>query len=380
MRHPNGRSFAIGRIVAVLLLALALATPASAQFGALKKKLKGDTVNKAVDKAVDGAAGGDSAAAPTETGAAASTAGGAGPTAKAVGGPKPATPETGGTLVMTPEVVDRLIAGLKAGKAEREKAKTEDTPYGRYNRAKEAYEKSRLAYEEAQAKCQAAQSTFPTRMAANEKLLNKYQYYAQKAVDAMGNRDTTTQKAYTDSSLAIMDPSCTVKGPEQPRQPDDYYDAESAINERAEQATLKAADFSSRQELGYASDKTIAILTGQASDASPSEKAAVQAKDPELKSLLGIRSAQEERVSKKGKAGATRDTVTPAPAPAPAAPPVPPVSVNQCMAKNVEAHQAEIEALGNRGDAARKAGNNALMMAIADSIRRIQYAGCDGDR
>src|SRR4029077_19465894 len=113
-----------------------------------------------------------------------------------------------------------------------------------------------------------------------------------------------------------------------------------------EQATLKAADFSSRQELGYASDKTIAILEGQASDASPSEKAAVQAKAPELKSLLGLRSAQEERVGKQGKAGATRDTVTPAPAPAPATPAVPSgaVSVNQCMAKNVEAHQAEIEA------------------------------------
>ncbi len=50
------------------------------------------------------------------------------------------------------------------------------------------------------------------------------------------------------------------------------------------------------------------------------------------------------------------------------------------MMKNVEAHQAEIEALGNRGDAARKAGNNALMMAIADSIQRIQYAGCNRDR
>ncbi len=139
MRHPNGRSFAIGRIVAVLVLALAVATPASAQFGGLKKKLKGDAVNKAVDKAVDGSAGGDSAKAPTETGAAASTAGGAGPTAKAVGGQTPATPETtGGTLVMTPETVNRLIAGLKAGKAEREKAKTEDTPYGRYLKAKAA--------------------------------------------------------------------------------------------------------------------------------------------------------------------------------------------------------------------------------------------------
>ncbi len=46
------------------------------------------------------------------------------------------------------------------------------------------------------------------------------------------------------------------------------------------------------------------------------------AKDPELKSMLGIRSAQEEKVSnREGKAA--RDTVTPAPAPAPAAPTVP---------------------------------------------------------
>ena len=157
MRHPNGRSFAIGRIVAVLLLALAVATPASAQFGGLKKKLKGDAVNKAVDKAVDGSAGGDSAKAPTETGAAASTAGGAGPTAKAVGGQTPATPETtGGTLVMTPETVNRLIAGLKAGKAEREAAKKEDTPYGRYLKAQ-------AAYEVAKAKCDAAQQTWPNR-------------------------------------------------------------------------------------------------------------------------------------------------------------------------------------------------------------------------
>ena len=127
MRHPNGRSFAIGRIVAVLVLALAVATPASAQFGGLKKKLKGDAVNKAVDKAVDGSAGGDSAKAPTETGAAASTAGGAGPTAKAVGGQTPATPETtGGTLVMTPETVeptDRRPQGWKGRAGDREEGR-----------------------------------------------------------------------------------------------------------------------------------------------------------------------------------------------------------------------------------------------------------------
>jgi hypothetical protein len=171
-----------------------------------------------------------------------------------------------------------------------------------------------------------------------------------------------------------------VKRPEgPPKQPDDYYDAERAIDERAEQAAMKAADFSSRQELGYASDKTIAILQGQASDASPSEKEAVAAKHGELESLLNLRPAQEERVSKQGQGQASNAPPTPT-APAPTAPAAPTVNVNQCMAKNVEAHQAEIDALGKRGEAAQKAGNTALMMAIADSIRQIQYAGCNRDQ
>jgi hypothetical protein len=353
MRHPNGRSFAIGRIVAVIILALALATPASAQFGGLKKKLKGDAVNKAVDKAVDGNAGAD---------------------ASKAGGPS-APAADGGALVMTPEVVDRLIAGLKAGKAEREKAKTEDTPYGRYLKAKARYEADMAAYEAAQAKCSSAQANFPTHLAADEKLMAKYQRYLDKAIDAGTKRDSLNQQIYTDSAMGMMDPSCTVKRPQQPKQSDDYYESERAANERAEQASLKAADFSSGRELGYASDKTIAILQGQASDASPSEKSAVQAKEAELKSLLGLTPAEPARVSKPAPAAAP-----PPAAPAPAAPAVPigPVKVNECMAKNVEAHQAEIEALGNRGDAARKAGNTALMMAIGDSIQQIQFAGCNG--
>jgi hypothetical protein len=356
MRHPNGRSFAIGRIVAVMLLALAIATPASAQFGALKKKLKGDAAAKAAEKAGD-SAGGD-----------ASTATG-GPAAA------PATPATaaatGGTLVMTPEVVDRLVAGLKAGKAEREAAKKEDTPYGRYIRAV-------AAYEIAKSKCDAAQETLPTRMAGNEKMLTKFQHLSEKLAEAQSRQDTAAARVYADSSMGMVDPSCLVK---QPEQPNDYWDAQRAIDTRAEQASVKAADFSSAQELGYASDRAIAILEGQAADASPSEKSAVSAKDPELKSLLGIREAQEGRISKQGKA-AVADSVRPAPAPAPAAPAVPAgaVAVNECMMKNVEAHQAEIEALGNRGDAAQKAGNTALMMAIADTIQRIQFAGCNGAR
>jgi hypothetical protein len=40
------------------------------------------------------------------------------------------------------------------------------------------------------------------------------------------------------------------------------------------------------------------------------------------------------------------------------------------------AHQAEIEALGNRAQAAEKSGDQAKMMAIADTLQQIQMAGC----
>jgi hypothetical protein len=354
MRHPNGRSFAIGRIVAVLILALAIATPASAQFGAIKKKLKGETASKGIEKAAGETSDGKAApSGPTETGAA------------APGGP------TGGTLVMTPELVDRLIAGLKAGKAEREKAKTEDTPYGRYLKAQ-------AAYEVAKSKCDAAQQTWATRLMANEKLMAKSQRFMEKMSEAQQREDTAAVRAFGDSATGLVDASCLVKSPERPN---DYYEAQRAIDERAEAASVTAADFSSSRDLGYASDRAIAILEGQAPDASASEKSAVSARDPELKSLLGIRSAQEEKVSRQGKA-AVADTARPAPAPAPAAPVVPAgaVALNDCMMKNVQAHEAEIQALGDRGSAAQQAGNNALMMAIADTIRQIQYAGCNGAR
>jgi hypothetical protein len=46
------------------------------------------------------------------------------------------------------------------------------------------------------------------------------------------------------------------------------------------------------------------------------------------------------------------------------------------MMKNIQKHQGELEALGERAEAAQKAGNQAKMMAIADTLQRIQMAGC----
>ena len=123
-----------------------------------------------------------------------------------------------------------------------------------------------------------------------------------------------------------------------------------------------------------ASDRVIAILTGSEvpGGASPSEKSAVSAKDPELKALYGLRDAQAERVAKQAPA----PDPTPAPAPVQAQVPAAAPAVNQCMVKNVQKHEAEIKALGDRGAAAQQAGNTQLMMAISDTIMRIQMAGC----
>jgi hypothetical protein len=267
-------------------------------------------------------------------------------------------------VVVTPEVVDRLLAGDKAAKAEREKAGKEDTPYGRYIRAK-------AAYEVAQPKCGAAQATWIQRAAADEKLVNRYTAAMDKAMAAQQKGDMAGYEAGTYAALAIIDPSCAVKDPQVP---DGYSDAQRAVEERANQAKLRATGFTDR-EFGMTSDRVLAILTG--SDApggvSASEKSAVSTKDPELKSMYGIRDAQAERVAKQAPA----PDPTPAPAPVQAQVPTAASMVNQCMMNNIQTHEEQIKALGDRGAAAQQAGNTQLMMAIGDSIMRIQMAGCN---
>ena len=343
MPSSNRRSITV--VLALIVATLVVTPPASAQFGAIKKKLKGDATAKAAEKAGEKA--------------------GVEPTA-AQGPAAPSDPATAGTVVLTSEVVDRLIAGLKAGTAEREAAKKEDTPYGRYIKAK-------AAYEVAKPKCEAAMQPAIMRIAADEKKNARYTKLTEKMMEAGSRQDTAAQRAYSDSSMAMIDASCTVK---QPQEPKDYYDLQRGIDNRAEQATLKASGFTGK-EFGQVSDRTIAILAQNPppTDVSASEKAAVKAKDPELKSLLGIREAQEQRVAKQAPAPAPAAVADTAPPPT-VTPPTGAVAVNECMVKNVEAHQAEIQALGDRGSAAQQAGNTALMMAIADSIQQIQFKGC----
>jgi hypothetical protein len=315
-----------------MVAALGITSPAAAQFGALKKKLKASAPQ----------------ATPAET---------AERTDHAAG--------NGGTIALTADVLDHLVVGLKAGQAERELAAQEDTPYGRYRRAQ-------AAYEAAVPKCEQQREVFVQRMGTNDKLRAKYSSYVDKMVDAQSRGDTRATAAYNDSAMAMTDPSCVVK---QPQRPDDYYAAERDIDNRAELRTIKASGFT-RSELGQVRERVEGILSGGAMPGDPSEKEAVSARAAELKPLLGIHDAPATRAVN----AAPPPAAAPAPArPAPAAP-AGATAMNACMVQNIQKHEPELRALGTRAEAAQKAGNTAAMLAIADTLRRLQTAGCTGAR
>jgi hypothetical protein len=318
------------QVALAFIVALTAATPASAQFGGLRKKLKP-------------AAGQQQATAEN------ANAG-----------------EQGGVVVLTEDVVSRLITGLKAGEGTRKAAARESTPYGNYKTAE-------AAYAAAKPTCEAAQSTFPQRMAGNQKLLDKYNAVVEKMVAAQSKGDTKQMTIYQDSAMAMQHPSCVVK---QPKQPDGYYEAERAANAKAEAEEIRVSGFTAG-EYAIVRERAEAILRGGTppGDASAMEKQAVAARSAELKPLLGIQDPPPAQATM---------TET-APAPAPAAAPAPEMSayassMSDCMTKNVQSHQAEIQALGKRAQAAQAAGDTQKLMALADTLQRIQMAGCQGGR
>jgi hypothetical protein len=333
MRSPYRQLAAIARLVATTLVALTIATPASAQVGGFTKRVKGKAGQEAVSKAAD------AANAPAE---------GADPAGQ------------GGMIVLDEQVVSQLLAGLRAGQAHREAAAKEDTPYGRYKKAE-------AAYAVAQPKCQAAQQTFPQRMGTNQKMADKYSALTEKMVAAQSKHDYKLMEIYQDSAMAMMDPSCVVKKPEQPN---DYYQAQRDIDSRAEQLEAKASGLTPN-ELAMVKERALAILQGATppGGASPSEKSAVSAKATELKPLLGL---VEQPVAQAAKPAAA---AAPAPDPQMSAATS---NMSACMTKNIQSHQAEIEALGKRAQAAQASNDTPKLMAIADTVQRIQMAGCMG--
>jgi len=344
MRNSYGRTAVLGP-AACALLALSLASPAAAQFGGLKKKAQSAAGQEAAKEA-EKKAGVSSA--PTSAGA---------PAAQPTG-------PAGGSVVLTPEVVDKMLAGLKASDAYKKQAHTGDTPYGRYNKAWEAYQA-------AQAKCQAGQQAFINRMANDEKLANQYSELMNKMTEALGKGDREGAMKYQDQALALQDPSCAVK---EPTRPDDYYDAQRNVDADAEQAGVKASGLSA-SEYAMALERGEGILRNNPPpDASASEQSAVNAKAVDLKPLMGIQDQPAQRATKPAAAPA------PTPAPAPAAATVPPgaAAMNECIAKNAQKHEKELTALGERAQAAQQAGDMTKTMAIADTMQQLQMAGCGG--
>ena len=143
---------------------------------------------------------------------------------------------------------------------------------------------------------------------------------------------------------------------------------------------MSAADAASQQasgldgrEMGSAVDRTIAIIQdAPPPDVSPSEQQAVDKREKELKDLMGLNPPPEARAPK--------------PAPAPAAAPPPPAATAadsgqqaaaECMSKNAKKNEKEVKRLGEAAAAAANAGDVAKAMVYADSINKIQTAGCN---
>jgi hypothetical protein len=327
MQTVQGRLAAMGRAAALIAVTLTLVTPAWAQFGGLKKKLK---------------------AAATEPGA-----------TDAAGAPTPPA-ATGGTVVLTDDVVAQLIEGMNAAAAEREAAKNADTPYGRYNKAS-------AAYMDAKKKCSAAQDNFTSRMVGNPKVAEKYSDMVEKMTAAQAKGDTTGVRIYSDSAMAMMDPSCTVK---EPKRPDSYYEDERKADVEAEQAGIKKSKLSN-SDYAQGMERVHMALRDAPGDLSKSEKDAVAKRSSELKKLLGydVPTARAEKPA--------------APAPAPAAQAAPAMTKEQtdmsaCMAENSKKNEKQIIALGERMQAAQEAGDMNAVMAMADTLARLQSGNCSG--
>jgi hypothetical protein len=278
----------------------------------------------------------------------------------------PAAAATGGTLVLDDEVIERLIKGMRAAKQYRDDAKKANTPYGRHVQAK-------AAYAEAQPKCEAERQTYVTRMTADPKLQKKSEVYMERFLGflaAQQKQDTAAARSWGDS-MAILQggPACAVKDPPQPN---DFHDQQQVVEQGAQEAELKASEFDGR-ESGTAKDRAIAIIQDQPPpDVSPSEQQAVDKREKELKDLMGLNPPPETRTPKPAPAAAA------APA-APAAPAVDPAqqAASECIANNAKKNEKEIERLGNLAAAAANANDVAKAMAYADSINRIQSAGCN---
>jgi hypothetical protein len=246
----------------------------------------------------------------------------------------------------------------------REDAAKASTPYGRHMQAK-------AAYAEAQPECEEGRATYATRLTADPKLQKKSEVYMERFLAAQEKQDTAATRIWGDSIAVLQGgPACAVKDPVQPN---DFYDQQQAVETGAAAAELEASDFDGR-ESGQAKDRAIAIIQdAPPPDVSPSEQQAVDKREKELKDLMGLNPPPQARTPKPAPAAAA---APPPPAPTPTVDPAQQAAA-ECMSKNAKKNEKEIERLGEAAAAAANAGDVAKAMVYADSINRIQNAGCN---
>jgi hypothetical protein len=321
--------------ILIAVVATAGASPAAGQLGGLRKKIK---------SAAGAAPAREEPAPPGQPGA---------------GG------DAGGTIVLDDDVLERYLVYFRTVEAEREAAKKENTPYGKYLKA----EAAAVAAEE---KCRAAQNTWAQRLTRDEKLAQRSNAISEKMSAALDKQDMKLYQAYGDSLLALMDPSCLVK--QRPTRPDDWNEMQRQVDERAEKKGTEASELEGR-ERGQIAERVIAILKdAPGPDISKSEISAVKKREAELKRALGLEEVPAEQPSKAGGPAAAVDTAPPVPQPT-----AQQRALGECTSKNAEKNDKEVKRLGELAAAAGEAGNTALAIAYSDSIRQIMQQGCPGN-
>ena len=140
-------------------------------------------------------------------------------------------------------------------------------------------------------------------------MLDKYHALTEKMVAAQGKGDMKLAAVYQDSAMAMKDPSCIVKQPEQPK---DYSKAQRASDGGAEEKEVEASGFP-RGELALVKERAVAILSARTSGrcVGLGESGGLR-QVAELKPLLGINDPAAEQAAKPAPAAGSHSRHRPA--------------------------------------------------------------------
>ena len=316
MSTPTRRLVCIVRVLAVVCLALTLATPAAAQFGGLKKKAQQAAGAEAAKTVGDTTAAQHGAApAPARRGR------------RGDGGRGARRPDR--------RPVHRRAQGRKGRARDGEKG----------GHALRRYNRDAAAYEAAKDKCAEAQANFPNRAAADPKFADRYSATADKMVKAQeaGNQELA-------AAVGRLGP-----GNDGPELPDQTAEAARRLLRRPARH---------RQPRGGAGDQDLEDESERVRHGPGADLDDPAGPDP-ARRRVGQREVGGEQPVRRAQAADGPAGAAPGPcrqagprAGAAARPPAAPAPTGMsddqtklanCMAKNAKKHEKEIEALGQAG-------------------------------